>query len=66
MRSDTTWPSAQGVAKIAAALERAERERMSAEVRVFIAAIEHDFIDAGDFASGRAPLDHAALVRLAR
>ena len=43
---------AQGVAKIAAALERAERERMSAEVRVFIAAIEHDLIDAGDFASG--------------
>jgi hypothetical protein len=42
----------QGMAEIAAALERQERERMNAEVQAFIAAIEHDLIDAGDFASG--------------
>jgi len=40
-----------GMTEIAAALEREERERMSAEMRVFIAALEHDLIDAGDFAS---------------
>jgi len=39
----------RGMAEIAAALERQERERMSSEVRVFIAALEHDLIDAGDF-----------------
>jgi hypothetical protein len=42
----------RGMAEIAAALEREERERMSAEVQVLIAALEHDLIDAGDFASG--------------
>ena len=41
-----------GMAEIAAALERAERERMSADVRIFVAALEHDLIHAGDFASG--------------
>ena len=41
-----------GMTQIAAALERAEREHMHAEVRVFIAALEHDLIDAGDFAGG--------------
>ena len=39
------------MAEIAAALEWAERERMRAEVRVSIAALEHDLLDAGDFAS---------------
>ena len=40
-----------GMAEIAAALKREERERMTAEVMVFIAALEHDLIDAGDFAT---------------
>ena len=38
-----------GMAEIAAALRREDKERMSAEARVFIAALEHDLIDAGDF-----------------
>jgi hypothetical protein len=42
----------RGMAEIAAAREREERERMTAEVQVFIAALEHGLIDAGDFASG--------------
>ena len=41
-----------GMAQIAAALERAEREHMRAEVRIFITALERDLIDAGDFAGG--------------
>ena len=41
-----------GMAQIAAALQRAEREHMHAEVRIFIAALERDLIDAGDFAGG--------------
>jgi hypothetical protein len=40
----------RGMAEIAAALRREDRERMTAEVTVFIAALEHDLIDAGDFA----------------
>jgi hypothetical protein len=41
-----------GMAEIAAAVERDDRERMSAEVRAFVGALEHDLIDAGDFAGG--------------
>lgn len=41
----------RGMAEIAAALKREDRERMTAEVRVFVAALEHDLIDAEDFAS---------------
>jgi hypothetical protein len=41
----------RGMAEIAAALEREDHERMTYEVRVFIAALEHDLIDAGDFRS---------------
>ena len=41
----------RGMAEIAAALERQEHERMTSEVQVFIAALEHDLIDAGDFAN---------------
>jgi hypothetical protein len=37
-------------AEIAASLERIERERMIAELQVFAAALEHDLIDATDFA----------------
>ena len=40
----------RGMAVIAATLDRSERERMAAEVSVFIAALEHDLIDAADFA----------------
>jgi hypothetical protein len=42
----------RGIAEIAAALERHDHERMTAEARVFIAALQHDIIDAGDFATG--------------
>jgi len=41
-----------GMAEIATALQREDQERMSAEARVLIAALEHDLIDAGDFAGG--------------
>ena len=37
-------------AEIAASLECIERERMIAELQVFAAALEHDLIDATDFA----------------
>ena len=40
----------RGMAEIAAAAARDDRERMGAEMRVFVAALEHDLIDAGDFA----------------
>ena len=40
------------MAEIATALQREDQERMSAEARVLIAALEHDLIDAGDFAGG--------------
>jgi transcription elongation factor Elf1 len=43
----------RGMAEIAAALREQDRERMTAEAQVFIAALEHDLIDGGDFASGR-------------
>ena len=43
----------RGMALIAATLARQERERMSAEVDVFIAALERDLIDAADFAAPR-------------
>ncbi len=39
-----------GMDQIAASLERRERERMAAELQVFVAALERDLIDAGDFA----------------
>jgi hypothetical protein len=42
----------RGMAEIAAALTREDRDRMVAEARVFIAALEHDLIDAGYFAGG--------------
>jgi hypothetical protein len=42
----------RGIAEIAAALERHDHERMTAEAQVFIAALQHDIIDAGDFATG--------------
>jgi hypothetical protein len=42
----------RGMAEIAAALKREERARMTKEAEVFIAALERDLIDAGDFASG--------------
>jgi hypothetical protein len=42
----------QGMDEIAAALDRQERERINAEMEAFIAAIEHNLIDAGDFAAG--------------
>ena len=41
----------RGMSEIATALAREDRERMTAEAQVFIAALEHDLIDAGDFAS---------------
>jgi hypothetical protein len=41
----------RGIAEIAAALERHDHERMTAEAQVFIAALQHDIIDAGDFAA---------------
>jgi transcription elongation factor Elf1 len=42
----------RGMAQIAAELKRQDHERMTAEARVFIAALENDLIDGGDFASG--------------
>ena len=36
---------------IAAALDRHDRERMTAEVEVLIVALERDLIDAADFAA---------------
>ena len=42
----------RGMVEIAAALERHDQERMTAEAEVFIAALEHDIIDAEDFGSG--------------
>jgi hypothetical protein len=39
----------RGMSEIAAALTRQDRDRMAAEARVFIAALEHDLIDAVDF-----------------
>src|SRR5215217_396363 len=42
----------RGMAEIAAALQRQDHERMTAEAKVFIAALEHDLIDAADFTSG--------------
>ena len=40
----------RGTDQIGASLERIERERMIAELQVFAAALEHDLIDATDFA----------------
>jgi hypothetical protein len=40
----------RGMDQIAASLERCEHERMAAELRVFVAALERDLIDAADFA----------------
>ena len=40
----------RGAAEIAATLDRADRARMLAELPVLIAALEHDLIDAADFA----------------
>ena len=42
----------RGLEEIAGALRQQDHERMTAEARVFIAALEHDLIDGGDFASG--------------
>ena len=42
----------RGMAEIAVALELQDQERMTAEANVFIAALRHDLIDAGDFGSG--------------
>jgi hypothetical protein len=39
----------RGMAEIAAALKRQDRDRMAAEALVFIAALEHGLIDAADF-----------------
>jgi hypothetical protein len=41
----------RGMEEIAAAFRQQDHERMTAEARVFIAALEHDLIDGGDFAS---------------
>ena len=41
----------RGMAVIAAALDRHDRERMTAEVEVLIVALERDLIDAADFAA---------------
>jgi hypothetical protein len=40
----------RGAAEIAATLDRADRARMLAELPVLIGALEHDLIDAADFA----------------
>ena len=42
----------RGMAEIAAALERHDHERMTAEAEVFIAALQHDLIEAADFLGG--------------
>jgi hypothetical protein len=39
----------RGMAEIAAALSQQEQARMAAEAHLFIAALQHDLIDAGDF-----------------
>ena len=39
----------RGMSEIESALRRQDRDRMAAEARVFIAALEHDLIDAVDF-----------------
>jgi transcription elongation factor Elf1 len=39
----------RGMDEIAAALEREDDERMVAEAQTFIAALDHDLIDADDF-----------------
>ena len=41
----------RGMDQIAASADRTDRARMVAEVDVLIAALEHDLIDAGDFAT---------------
>lgn len=41
----------RGMSEIASSLRRQDRDRMAAEARVFIAALEHDLIDAVDFDS---------------
>ena len=40
----------RGIAELAVACERAERERMAADIDVLIAALRRDLIDAADFA----------------
>jgi hypothetical protein len=40
----------RGMAEIAATLERSDRARMVEEVHILIAALDHDLIDASDFA----------------
>jgi hypothetical protein len=45
------WWEALDTDEIATSLERSDRERMAAELQVFVAALEHDLIDAADFAS---------------
>jgi hypothetical protein len=42
----------RGVAEVAAASRRLDRERMAAEVEVLVVALERDLIDAADFARG--------------
>jgi hypothetical protein len=42
----------RGIAEIAAALARADHERMTAEAHNFIAALKRDLIDGGDFRPG--------------
>ena len=42
----------RGMVEIAAALERHDHERMTAEAEVFIAALQHGLIDAADFRGG--------------
>jgi hypothetical protein len=42
----------RGLGEIAAALRREDHDRMAAEAQAFIAALEHDLIDAGDFGRG--------------
>jgi capsular polysaccharide biosynthesis protein len=39
----------RGIAAIAKALERLDRARMASQVDTFVAALEHDLIDAADF-----------------
>lgn len=39
----------RGIAAIAKALERLDRARMATQVDTFVAALEHDLIDAADF-----------------
>ena len=42
----------RGIAAVAAAYRRVDRERMAADVQVLIIALERDLIDASDFARG--------------